>query len=78
MTGDGVKKDLEAGIHWMRKAALKGHPEAQYNLALAYGCGDGVQQSQRYATIWLGKAAENGNLDARRKLKSARRKAKTA
>uniref|UniRef100_A0A915KVG4 Uncharacterized protein n=1 Tax=Romanomermis culicivorax TaxID=13658 RepID=A0A915KVG4_ROMCU len=48
--GKGVQKDKERAVHWLQKAASKGHPEASYNLAIAHMKG--------YSKLELGKARQ--------------------
>ncbi len=56
--GDGVKKDVEKGIEWCRKAAEEDHAEAQFFLARCYYFGAGVKKDARKAVEWCRKAAE--------------------
>ena len=44
----------------MRKAAVQGVAEAQYNLGVCYSEGDGVKQDQREGASWYRKAAVQG------------------
>lgn len=74
LDGDGTKRDVTAGLNWMRRAARRGDPKAQYNLGRAYVNGDNVQRSLIRAERWLSKAADSGYARARRLLESVRRK----
>jgi len=63
--GEGAPRDVRAGAHWLRRAALQGEAGAQYELGLAYYRGDGVQRSPRLAIKWLRAAARLGHESAR-------------
>ena len=47
-----------------RKAALQGHPHAQFMLGEAYSLGRGVAKNSSLAARWYGKAAHQGVSDA--------------
>lgn len=47
-------------LAWLAEAAQRGHPMAQYSLALAYRRGKGVPQDAAQQHHWIGKAAETG------------------
>ena len=53
------QKDAEAFIYY-RKAAERGHLEAQCNLGLCYEMGKGVAKDEAAAVKWYSKAAERG------------------
>ncbi len=53
----GIKPDIREAAKWFRKAADQGHPEAQYNLGLAYANGQGVAQDNIQALMWMNLAA---------------------
>jgi uncharacterized protein len=59
---------VTAGIHWLRKASIKGDPKAQYNLGRAYMTGEGARENLLCAQKWLKKAAHNGHARAVRYL----------
>ena len=63
--GQGAARDLRAGAHWLRRAALQGEGDAQYELGLAYFRGEGVKPSLRLAAKWLRAAAGLGHAAAR-------------
>ena len=56
--------DLASATYWYRKAAEKGHSDAQTNLAAMYAEGRGVDISGTEAVRWYLKAAEAGNVRA--------------
>ena len=57
-------KDLASAAYWYRKAADKGHTDAQTDLAAMYAEGRGVDVSGVEAVRWYRKAAEAGNVRA--------------
>lgn len=63
--GIGVKKDVTAGLEWIRKAAAQQYNEAEYLLYQAYDEGKGVEKNATVAREWLLKAAQHGQHDAR-------------
>lgn len=63
--GIGVKKDVAAGLEWIRKAAAQQYDEAEYFLYQAYDEGKGVEKNVAVAHEWLLKAAQHGQHDAR-------------
>lgn len=59
-----IAQDQVAGLKWLRKAAAQNHPEAQYNIGLAYLRGLGVVQSRDKALPWFRRAADGGEVNA--------------
>ena len=57
-------KDFTSAAYWYKKAAEKGHTDAQTNLAAMYAAGRGVDISGVEAVRWYLKAAEAGNVRA--------------
>jgi hypothetical protein len=57
------QNEIEA-VTWFRKAALQGHPKAQYFLGEAYANGSGVPKDKTEAARWYRKAAEKGDVPA--------------
>lgn len=58
--GDGVRKDIDEALWWMRKAFRAGHTLAAHNIALTYRqIGD-----LRTAVKWFRKSADAGDGDA--------------
>jgi TPR repeat protein len=55
-------------VFWWRKAAERGDPESQYNLAFMYSKGQGVAQNQQMAFYWFAEAAGQGVLSAQSRL----------
>ncbi|WP_144391535.1 TonB family protein [Pleionea sediminis] len=53
---------------WYLKAALKGHPIAQYSLGENLMRGKGCVTDKQKGLEWLARAASNGQLDAKQKL----------
>jgi TPR repeat protein len=68
LDGDGVRANIREGLRWLRRAAERGDPIAQYNLGKAYAEGECVRQSTTYAKKWLARANERGHAKARRLL----------
>ena len=58
MSGDGLTKSADEAVKWFRKAADKGHAEAQFNLGGCYKRGEGVAKDLTEAARWYRKAAE--------------------
>jgi TPR repeat protein len=61
---NGVKKNVVEAAKLLRKAAEKGHAEAQLLLGNCYFSGEGVKQDVVEAAKWWKKAAEQGLADA--------------
>ena len=43
---NGIEKDLEKAIYWLRKAAWRGNADAQNRLGVRYDWGEGVEKNQ--------------------------------
>ena len=56
--------DAEEAVTWLRRAAERGHADAQRLLGGHYASGYGVAQDDTEAVGWLRKAAEQGNAAA--------------
>lgn len=56
--------DYEAAVKEWREPALKGDPDAQFNMGQAYKTGRGVQTDLNIALEWYKKAAAQGHLKA--------------
>jgi hypothetical protein len=63
-----VKKDVELGLHYMRKAADQGLPESLEQLGRYYHIGKFMQVDYRQAIIFLKEAAALNNLKAQIRL----------
>lgn len=63
--GVGVKKDVAAGIIWLRKAADQNQPDAEYALHMLYEDDEDIQADPAEARKWLLRAAEHGHHGAR-------------
>jgi TPR repeat protein len=61
-------KNMEMAATWWFKAAERGDPEAQYNLALLYSKGQGVKQDLELAFHWFAEAAGQGVVSAQSRL----------
>jgi TPR repeat protein len=61
-----VPQDAGEAITWFRKAADRGHPLAQYNLARSHIEGKAVENDLVEAYKWLILASDQGDRDARR------------
>ena len=59
-------QDPEEAVKWFRKAAERGHLNAQYLLGDCYAKGKGVSQNVTEAMKWYRKAAEMGHEGALR------------
>lgn len=59
--GEGVPKDYAMAVRLFRRAADKGHTEAQWRLGLCYIVGNGVNKDGVAVATWLGKVAEHGS-----------------
>jgi TPR repeat protein len=68
MKGFGVAKDATEGVKWIRKAAERGLPIAQYDLGMSYIDGTGVARDLHAAKLWLSRAQDNGYTKASRVL----------
>ena len=58
--GYGEAKDAKQAVYWYRQAAEKGHPQAQFNLALLYAHGEGVKRDEEQAARWVSASASQG------------------
>ena len=63
-TGDGVPPDSENSLAWYRKAAVKHHPAANYDLALHYLADKSNPASARRAHEYMRAAAAAGHCEA--------------
>jgi hypothetical protein len=60
-TGDWTgPKDPALGAEWYRKAAERGHPDAQYNLGFMHLLGEGVPSDPEEGLRWLHLSADQG------------------
>ena len=59
-----MPQDYAEAVRWYRKAAERGHAQAQFNLGGAYGLGQGVPQDVVYAHKWLNLAGSQGHEQA--------------
>lgn len=60
-TGEGVEKNDELALQWMKKAAEKGDSVAQNNLGVYYRDGVGTAPDPVAAAEWFRKSALQGN-----------------
>jgi TPR repeat protein len=58
--GHGIPQDAQQAAYWYRKAADKGHAEAQFNLARLYATGKGVKRDEEQAARWVSASATQG------------------
>jgi TPR repeat protein len=56
-----TEENMRKGIYHFQCAAVKGHPDAQCNLGLAYFNGTGVEQSNKKGVFWLEMASTGGD-----------------
>ena len=69
MGGNGVTRDIEEGMKWLRKAAEQGFAEAQYSLGCYYLDGEGgLEKNPEEAVRWWQKAAAQGHQDSKKML----------
>lgn len=69
LRGEGVARQPELGIDWLRKAAKKRDPRGMNELGEAYLRGDGVEGNLNYyAKNWFVRAADQGYPQAMRNL----------
>ncbi len=66
--GEGVTKDYNEAVKWMRKAADQGDAKAQLRLGLSYYYGEGVTKDYNEAVKWWRKAAVQGGVEAQFRL----------
>ena len=55
---------LTRSVVWTRRAAKKGMPPAEYNLALMHMGGNGVRRDTRRAVYWMKQSAAQQDSDA--------------
>jgi TPR repeat protein len=61
-TGDWTGPcDSVRAVEWYRRAAERGHPDAQYNLGFMYLLGEGVQVDPEEGVKWLRRSADQGD-----------------
>ncbi|MCH5238654.1 MAG: sel1 repeat family protein [Muribaculaceae bacterium] len=63
-TGEGIRKDVDSAIYWIRSAALAGDITAAANLGYMLSEGNEVEADQAEALKWITIAAEAGVRDA--------------
>lgn len=64
MAGEGVQKDMNTGLAWLRQSADQGDPYAQYTLGKMYLQGNELPQDKKEALRWLESSAAQGNVYA--------------
>lgn len=61
-TGDWTgPRDAVRAAEWYRRAAERGHPDAQYNLGFMYLLGEGVEANPNEGLRWLKRSADQGD-----------------
>ncbi len=63
-----INARYEAAAHWFRKAALRGHREAQYNFGVLLLNGQGQPRDESKAATWLQRSADRGMPEAQYQL----------
>ena len=63
-----MAQNYSEAVRWYRKAAEKGHPDAQNALGFRYLQGEGVGRDPAEALKWFSKAADQGNAEAENNL----------
>ena len=62
--GAGIKRDLNAAVHWYKLAAERGDRNALFAVGLAALRGEGMAQDKNLAKDWFEKAAAKGHAAA--------------
>jgi TPR repeat protein len=68
MAGMLFERDQAKAVQFLRSAAGKGHPVAQYNFAVCYHHGDSVERNIPEAARWYERAARQGHVKAQRNI----------
>jgi len=71
--GNGVEKNDQLAVKWLKLAGEQGHSGAQYFLGSMYETGKGVSQNDQEAVQWYRLAADNGIISASIKVESTLR-----
>ncbi|MDH3279562.1 MAG: hypothetical protein OEQ39_23220 [Gammaproteobacteria bacterium] len=66
--GGCLKHDQAKAVEWFRRAAERGHADAQYELGQMFYYGYGIEQDGEEAARWFRQAAEQGHSQAARRL----------
>ena len=56
--GDGVEKDIEKGVAWVKKAAEKGSTDAQYEMGVIYATEEFGMKDLHQAYFWFSLAKD--------------------
>lgn len=64
MAGEGVQRDMNTGLAWLRHSAEQGNSYAQYALGKMYLQGRDIPQDNEEALRWLESSAAQGNINA--------------
>ena len=64
MAGEGVQRDMNTGLAWLKQSAEQGNPYAQYTLGKMYLQGNELPQDKKEALRWLESSAAQGNVYA--------------
>ena len=70
---EGFDVNKRLGFQWYKKAAVRGYPDAQHNLANCYLFGNGVERNKKEAYRLYKLAAENGIMQSQNKIGCAYR-----
>jgi hypothetical protein len=62
--GDGRPRDESEAFLWLKRAAINGHINGQYNLGFAYLTGMGTNIDEKKAFAWFAQAAYGHNNQA--------------
>ncbi|MBU6320508.1 MAG: sel1 repeat family protein [Alphaproteobacteria bacterium] len=68
--GDGVEKNSENALKWLRQSARKKNADAENLLGVMYFSGDGVTEDPTEAARWFRLAADHGQVTAHENLGS--------
>jgi len=68
MNGDGVARNQETAVEFLKAAAKAGQIDAQFELGLCYTEGKGVEKDETKLIRWLTTAAEQNHLEAQYQL----------
>jgi hypothetical protein len=58
-------KNSSKRVFFAKRAAKRGNPKAQFDLAIMYASGKGVKKDERKAFYWFHKSARGGNREAK-------------
>jgi TPR repeat protein len=66
--GDGIPVDKLGAARYFKKAALQGHPDAQYCCSIMYRGEDGIPENKTMEKFFLMQAVLQGHIEAQLEL----------